>query len=58
MEASEWPHSFDLTPKRPIFNFLDESQKIAAREARPGGTREAFFRAAGDHFKAKNAISI
>ena len=43
MYASEWLHSFDLNPKRPIFNFLDESQKIAAREARLGATREPLF---------------
>ena len=38
---------------------MDESQKNAAREARPGATREAVFvDAAGDKFKVKKAIGI
>jgi hypothetical protein len=36
-----------------ISNFLDESQKIAAREARPGATRELFFRARWGQFQSQ-----
>jgi hypothetical protein len=52
MEASEWPHSFESRPTRPI-------SKIEAREARPGATREPWFRSRRGQFQTKQkAISI
>ena len=55
MEASEWPHSFDLNSKRSIYNLLDESQKTAAREARPGTTREPFFAGRRGQFRTQKS---
>ena len=51
MDASEWPHLFENRPKRPIYNFLDESQKSRRAKRARGPREKPFLEAAGGNFK-------
>jgi hypothetical protein len=53
MEASEWPHLFENRPKRPIFNFLDESQKSRRAKRARGPREKPFLGPAGGIFLRK-----
>ena len=53
MEASEWPHLFENRPKRPIFNFVDESQKSRRAKRARGPREKAVLGPAGGIFYEK-----